>query len=220
MAEKNTTVGLRESTKENLEPLKKNSEADTWDGFLQGLVDDNLDVSIEEMETQEVETHERVEQTRATVVGVLEAVDEAGMTDEVVDIIKSLSEQNMLAQNQQILEHLMEKSRQGEPVNDVDRLLAEVVMKTESSREAGQSPAAEIARGLFSETEHRAAERTQTEREASGQSAAVSDGSSDTDGYNVDSTLFTGSESSEHEPHYSRADGMASNRESDVEDDE
>lgn len=181
MSGKNTTLGLKESTKKNLEPLKEESEATTWDGFVNGLVEDSLNVSLEEMEAQEVETHERVEQTRATVVGVLEAVDEADMTDEIVDIIKSLSEQNMLAKNQEILEHLMEKSRQGQPVNDVDRLLAEVVMETEGSRKAGQSPAAVIAQGLFSGKEHRAAERTRTEREETVGTASVSEENPDSD---------------------------------------
>lgn len=163
MADENTTLGLKKSTKKELEPIKEASEATTWDGFVNGIVEENLEVSIEELEAQEVETHERVEQTRATVVGVLEAVDDADMTDEIVDIIKSLSEQDMLAQNQEILEHLMEKSREGEPINDVDRLLADIVMETESSRGPEQSPAAAIATGLFSGKEHAAAERTKTE---------------------------------------------------------
>lgn len=194
MSEKNTTLGLKESTKQSLEPVKEASEATTWDEFVNGLVENNLDVSLEELEAQEVETHERVEQTRATVVGVLEAVDEADMTDEIVDIIKSLSEQNMLAQNQEILEHLMEKSRQGQPVNDVDRLLAQVVMETESSREAGQSPAAVIAQGLFSGKDRRTAERTRTERGESVQSTTVSEDNSDGDEEELGSDLFSGVE--------------------------
>ena len=210
MSEKNTTLGLKESTKRNLEPLKEASEATTWDGFVNGLVEDNLNVSLEEMEAQEVETHERVEQTRATVIGVLEAVDEADMTDEIVDIIKSLSEQNMLAQNQDILEHLMEKSRRGQPVNDVDRLLAQVVMETEGSRKAGQSPAAVIAQGLFSGKEHRAAERTRTEREETVESATVSEDNPDVDEEELGSDLFTGVErasddSSDMEPNFNIA---------------
>lgn len=197
MADENTTLGLKKSTKEELEPIKEASEATTWDGFVNGIVEENLEVSMEELEAQEVETHERVEQTRATVVGVLEAVDDADMTDEIVDIIKSLSEQDMLAQNQEILEHLMEKSRKGEPINDVDRLLADIVMETESSRGSEQSPAATIAKGLFSGKEHAAAERTKTEREATVQSTAVSDEESDSEDDDLASELFSDTEESD-----------------------
>lgn len=175
MSEKRTTIGVKESTKRKLESLKEASDADTWDEFADMYANKTLDVSLEELEIEEAETHERIEQTRATVVGVLEAVDEAGMTDEIVGIIKSLSEQNMLAQNQDIVEHLMEKSRRGEPLNDIDQLLAQVVMETENSREGGKSPAAEIARGLFSSKDQTTAERTQTKRDETIQSASVSD---------------------------------------------
>lgn len=189
MGDRNTTIGLKESTKKELEPLKKESNAASWDEFIEDLVDANLDISIEEVDSHEVETHERVERTRATVVGVLEAVDEADMTDDVVDIIKELSKQDMLAQNQEIIDHLIQKSKEGESVNDVDRLLANVVMETEGKRGPEQSPAAAIAQGLFTQTEQAAAERTTTERDSTSQNATVSESEDE-----KSSPVFTGVE--------------------------
>ncbi|MDS0223627.1 hypothetical protein NDI54_19995 [Haloarcula sp. S1AR25-5A] len=194
MSDRNTTVGLKESTKDQLEPLKKESDAASWDEFINNLAAENLDVSAEELNAQEVETHERVERTRATVVGVLEAVDEADMTDEIVDIIKSLSEQDMLAQNQEIVNHFIEKSKRGEPINEIDKLLADVVKETESERGPEQSPAAAIARGLFTETEEATAERTRTERDATVRDATVSENQSEIKSEEPDSDLFTGVE--------------------------
>jgi hypothetical protein len=194
MSERNTTVGLKESTKNKLEPLKKESGAASWDEFIDNLAAENLDISAEELSAHEVETHERVEQTRATVVGVLEAVDEADMTDEIVDIIKSLSEQDMLAKNQEIINHFIEKSKRGESINEVDKLLAEVVKETESERGPEQSPAAAIAKGLFTETEEATAERTRTERDATVQNATVSESDSEMEVGEPESDLFTGVE--------------------------
>lgn len=196
MSERNTTVGLKESTKDKLEPLKKESEAASWDEFINNLAAQNLDISAEELNAHEVETHERVERTRATVVGVLEAVDEADMTDEIVDIIKSLSEQDMLAKNQEIINHFIEKSKRGESINEVDKLLAEVVKETESERGPEQSPAAAIAKGLFTETEEATAERTRTERDATVQNATVSERDSEMEVGEPESDLFTDIEDS------------------------
>lgn len=174
-----TTLGIKQSTKDRLEPIKKDSDANTWDEFVDGLVEGTLDVSLEEIELHEVERRERVEQTRAVVVGVLEAVDETDMTDEIVEIIKELTQQDMLATNQQIVDHLIEKSERGESINEVDRLLAEVVSDTEQSRGAEQSPAAAIAQGLFGEKEKAEADRMTLERGTTTRKADLSADDSD-----------------------------------------
>ena len=162
-----TTIGLSRDVKNRLEPIKDKSDATSWDEFMDRLVAENLGIEPEDLDEDTVERHERVEQTRATVVGVLEAVDEADMVDEVVEIITALSQQDMLAQNQQIIEHIMEKSNNDGKINEADRLLARMVMETESSREQA-SPAAAIAQGLF--TERTTAERTTTEQNSNQES--------------------------------------------------
>lgn len=156
-----TTIGVSNEVKDRLEPLKKEWGANSWDEFMDDLVERNLDVEIENLDDVTVEKRERVEQTRATVAGVLEALDEAGMVDEAVDLIKELSQQRMLAEHRRIVDHLIEKSREGEEVNKVDRLLARMVIETESTRDQ-ETPAAEIARGLFNEST--TAERTTTQQ--------------------------------------------------------
>lgn len=185
-----TTLGIKQSTKDSLEPIKKASDANTWDEFVDDLVEGTLNVSLEEIDSHEVERRERVEQTRAVVVGVLEAVDETDMTDEIVDLIKELTQQDMLATNQQIIDHLIEKSERGESINEVDRLLAKVVTDTEQSRGAEQSPAAAIAQGLFGEKEKAAAERMTTERETVSRKAGLSAGDSDSTAGELEDGLF------------------------------
>jgi hypothetical protein len=96
------------------------------------------------------------------------------MVDEAVEIIKELTQQRMLAEHQRIIQHFLEKSRNGEPPNEMDKLLARIIVKTESVRDQ-ESPAAEIARGMF--TESTTAERTTT-REVSSSSAGQESGSS------------------------------------------
>ncbi|WP_276300846.1 hypothetical protein [Halorussus lipolyticus] len=123
----------------------------------------------------EREQHERVEQTRATIIGVLEALDETDMTDEVLELAESLCQPNILAKNQEIIEHLLEKAKSGEPLNEADKLLAEVVMKTEQERDGEQSPAAEIAQGLFAQTEKTTAERTTSEKKTNPREVTTSE---------------------------------------------
>lgn len=156
-----TTIGLSDDTKSRLEPIKEEWGAPSWNDFLNDLVEDNVDINPEELDELTVEKKERVEKTRATAVGVLEALDEADMVDEAVDIIKEMSQQRMLAEHQQIIEHFLEKSRNGEPPNEMDRLLARVIIKTEGIRDQ-ETPAAEIARGLFNEST--TAQRTTTQK--------------------------------------------------------
>lgn len=119
--------------------------------FLDELVKENVEIDPEDLDEVTVEKREQIEQTRATVVGVLEALDEANMVDEAVDIIKELSQQRMLAEHRRIVEHLIEKSKTGGEINEVDRLLARMVIETEGTRDQ-ETPAAEIARGLFDES--------------------------------------------------------------------
>lgn len=158
-----TTIGVSDDVKARLEPVKEEWGAPSWDAFMNDLVEQNVDIDPEQLDEVAVEKHERVEKTRATAVGVLEALDEADMVDEAVEIIKEMSQQRMLAEHQQIIEHFLEKSRNGDPPNEMDRLLARVIIKTEGVRDQ-ETPAAEIARGLFNEST--TAERT-TRQEAS-----------------------------------------------------
>lgn len=159
-----TTIGVSEEVKARLEPVKEEWGAPSWDAFMDDLVERNVDIDPEQLDEVAVEKHERVEKTRATAVGVLEALDEADMVDEAVDIIKEMSQQRMLAEHQQIIEHFLEKSRNGEPPNEMDRLLARIIIKTEGVRDQ-ETPAAEIARGLFNEST--TAERTTTQEVSS-----------------------------------------------------
>lgn len=134
---------------------------------------------VEHCDRVEKEQHERIEQTRATIIGVLEALDETDMTDEVLELAENLCQPNILAKNQEIIEHLLEKAKSGEPLNEADKLLAEIVMKTEQEREGEQSPAAEIAQGLFAQTERTTAERTTSEQKASSKRASAGKSSSE-----------------------------------------
>lgn len=189
-----TSIGVSEEVKARLEPVKEEWGAPSWNAFMDDLVEQNVDIDPEELDGVAVEKHERVERTRATAVGVLEALDEADMVDEAVEIIKEMSQQRMLAEHQQIIDHFLEKSRNGEPPNEMDKLLARVITKTESVRDQ-ETPAAEIARGLFNEST--TAERTTTQEVSSSTSDQNAPKTSvteeDGDLSNSDS-LFTGVE--------------------------
>lgn len=159
-----TTIGVSDEVKARLEPVKEEWGAHSWDAFMDDLVEQNVDIDPEQLDEVSVEKRERVEKTRATAVGVLKALDEADMVDEAVEIIKEMTQQRMLAEHQQIIEHLLEKSRNGDPPNEMDKLLARIVIKTEGARDQ-ETPAAEIARGLFNEST--TAERTTTQEVSS-----------------------------------------------------
>jgi len=188
-----TTIGVSKEVKARLEPVKDEWGAPSWDAFMDDLVEQNVDIDPEELDEVAVENHERVEKTRATAVGVLEALDEADMVDEAVEIIKEMSQQRMLAEHQQIIEHFLEKSRNGEPPNEMDKLLARVIIKTEGVRDQ-ETPAAEIARGLFNEST--TAERTTTQEISSSSGRQDDDSHLDDEGEtsNNSSPLFTGTE--------------------------
>lgn len=188
-----TTIGVSNEVKDRLEPVKEEYGAPSWDAFLDDLVEQNVDIDLDQLDGVSEEKRERVEKTRATAVGVLTALDEADMVDEAVEIIREMTQQRMLAEHQQIIEHLLEKSRNGEPPNEMDRLLARVVIKTEGLRDQ-ETPAAEIARGLFNEST--TAERTTTrEVSTSGNPQTESDNSTDENGTSLDSgSLFSGTE--------------------------
>lgn len=163
-----TTIGVSDETKSRLEPVKKEWGAASWDEFMNDLVEKNVGIDPEQLDEVTVEKQERIKKTRATAVGLFEALDEADMVDEAVEIIKEMTQQRMLAKHQQIIEHFLEKSRKGEPPNEMDRLLARIIIKTEGVRDQ-KTPAAEIARGMFNEST--TAERTTTrEVSASGTS--------------------------------------------------
>ncbi|MFY4815743.1 hypothetical protein ACOJIV_24105 [Haloarcula sp. AONF1] len=188
-----TTIGVSNEVKDRLEPVKEEYGAPSWDAFLDDLVEQNVDIDLDQLDGVSEEKRERVEKTRATAVGVLTALDEADMVDEAVEIIREMTQQRMLAEHQQIIEHLLEKSRNGEPPNEMDRLLARVVIKTEGLRDQ-ETPAAEIARGLFNEST--TAERTTTrEVSTSGNPQTESDNLTDKNDTSPDSgSLFSGTE--------------------------
>jgi hypothetical protein len=188
-----TTIGVSNEVKDRLEPVKEEYGAPSWDAFLDDLVEQNVDIDLDQLDGVSEEKRERVEKTRATAVGVLTALDEADMVDEAVEIIREMTQQRMLAEHQQIIEHLLEKSRNGEPPNEMDRLLARVVIKTEGLRDQ-ETPAAEIAKGLFNEST--TAERTTTrEVSTSGNPQTESDNSTDENDTSPDSgSLFSGTE--------------------------
>lgn len=145
-----TTIGVSNDVKSRLERVKVES-GQTYDEVVDDLLEQNLDIDIEDLDEYAVEKHERVEKTRATVVGILEALNEADMIDEAVELIESLTQPSMLTEHREVVDYLIEKSKNGQDVNEVDRLLARMVIETEGSRET-ESPAAEIARGLFTDT--------------------------------------------------------------------
>jgi hypothetical protein len=188
-----TTIGVSNEVKDRLEPVKEEYGAPSWGAFLDDLVEQNVDIDLDQLDGVSEEKRERVEKTRATAVGVLTALDEADMVDEAVEIIREMTQQRMLAEHQQIIEHLLEKSRNGEPPNEMDRLLARVVIKTEGLRDQ-ETPAAEIAKGLFNEST--TAERTTTrEVSTSGNPQTESDNSTDENDTSPDSgSLFSGTE--------------------------
>lgn len=183
-----TTIGVSDEVKNRLEPVKEEWGARSWDDFMNDLVEENVDVDPEELDEVTVEKREQVEQTRATVAGVLEALDEANMVDEAVDIIKELSQQRMLAEHRRIVDHLIEKSKTGGEVNEVDRLLARMVIETEGTRDQ-ETPAAEIARGLFDGST--TAERTTKQKVSSSgdQSGTDEESSHNQDESTIDSQI-------------------------------
>ncbi|KOX94219.1 hypothetical protein [Halorubrum tropicale] len=193
-----TTIGVSNEVKDRLEPVKDEYGAPSWDAFLDDLVEQNVDVDLDQLDGVSEEKRERVEKTRATAVGVLTALDEADMVDEAVEIIREMTQQRMLAEHQQIIEHLLEKSRNGEPPNEMDRLLARVVIKTEGLRDQ-ETPAAEIARGLFNEST--TAERTTTrEVSSSGTQQTESGAPIDENDASPDSgPLFSGTEDADED---------------------
>ncbi|WP_436927562.1 hypothetical protein [Halosimplex amylolyticum] len=67
---------------------------------------------------------ERIEKTRATAVGLLEALDDADMVKQAVEIIKEMSQQRMLAEHQEIIHPVLEKSRNGALSSSVPPQLA------------------------------------------------------------------------------------------------
>lgn len=164
-------IPVNPATKQRVDELKREAGAESFDELVVMMVEDNLDISWEDIDVQE--TEERIERTRATVVAVLEAVDEFDLTDEVLNIVKTLSQQNMLAKNQEIVDHLLEKAKNDDQLDEVDWLLAKVVMETEQEREMEQTPAAEIAQGLFALTDTTTAERRKIERRTESKSATI-----------------------------------------------
>lgn len=160
-----TTIGVSNEVKARLEPVMEEWGASTWDEFMNDLIRENVDIDPENLDEVAVEKQERVEKTRATAAGLLKALDEADMVEEAVEIIKEMNQQRMLAEHQEIIQHFLEKSRNGEPPNEMDELLARILIKTESVRDQ-ETPAAEIARGLFNEST--TAEQITTQEVSSG----------------------------------------------------
>jgi len=159
---KETSITVKREVKDALDKAKKESDANNWSEFVQGLAEEEIGIDWDEVGVRE--TEEKVGYTRATIVAILETVEEMDLTEDILDIVEMLGEQNMLAKNQEIVDYLLQKAKDGKPLNETDRLLAEMAIRIEESRDEKQSPAAEIAEGLFAETDRATAKRrTKTE---------------------------------------------------------
>lgn len=147
-------------THETIDRLKQETGSESFDAVVRDMAEENLDADWEDLTVEQRE--QRLEQTQTTIVAIIEAVDEYDLTEDVLDILKSLSQQDMLAKNQEIVGHLMRKAEAGQEPNEMDRLLARIVIQTEQERDIEQSPAGEIAQGLFSGSDTTTATRTET----------------------------------------------------------
>lgn len=128
------------------------------------LINERNEFSIEDVSAVKAEEHQKIRETKTAAKGLLEALDEMDLLDDakgiIRDMIDELTEQDMLETNQDIVDYLLQSARDGDELTEFDRLLAEVVIETEQARDAAESPAAELARGLFSGEDSREVERS------------------------------------------------------------
>lgn len=190
MSESRTSITLRGSTGEKLRDLKQASNAENWDEFLTGVVDDaeHVEVNLEDLNTVELEKTEKAKETHAMAVGVLEAMQRTGIKEDVLDLIEELRKTEMVEMNKQVVKHVLQKAQTGEPLNEADRALLDMVIEIESQRDSGPDVASVIADGLFGETEERTAERTTTQRATDKDTSTQA---SDGDIEDFDDDLFT-----------------------------
>lgn len=143
--------------------LKKASDAATNAEFIRGLIDETegVEVRMEDLETVELEKTEEAKETRAMAVGVLEAMQQTGIKEDVIDLIEELRKREMVEMNQEIVQYLLQKAKQDDPLNDADRALIDLVVRVENTRD-GDGAATAIAEGLFGEVGETTTETTTT----------------------------------------------------------
>ena len=193
MSDPRTRITLRENTGEKLRDLKEASNAGTWDDFFTGIVDeeDDIEVNLEDLNTVELEKTEKAQETRAMAVGVLEAMQRTGIKEDVLDLIEELRKTEMVEMNKRVVQHVLQKAKSGEALNEADRALLDMVVEIESQRDSGPDVGSVIAEGLFGETEEQTAEQTTTKR-ATAEDAATEDSTIE-----FDDSIFTGVEDAE-----------------------
>jgi hypothetical protein len=193
MSDPRTSITLRENTGEKLRDLKEASNAGTWDDFFTGIVDeeDDIEVNLEDLNTVELEKTEKAQETRAMAVGVLEAMQRTGIKEDVLDLIEELRKTEMVEMNKRVVQHVLQKAKSGEALNEADRALLDMVVEIESQRDSGPDVGSVIAEGLFGETEEQTAEQTTTKR-ATAEDAATEDSTIE-----FDDSIFTGVEDAE-----------------------
>lgn len=178
MGRDGTTMSIRdEQLAKQIRDLKEASNAPTNDAFFRGLIDESeeIEVRLEDLDTVELEKTEEAKETRAMAVGVLEAMQQTGIKDDVIDLIEELRKRELVETNKEIVQYLLDKAKNDEPLNETDYALIDLVVKIEGTREEGGAATA-IAEGLFGEVEETTTETTTTETSANEKSAEISTG--------------------------------------------
>jgi len=96
-----------------------------------------------------------------------------GIKEDVIDLIEELRKREMIETNKEVVQYVLGKAQNGEPLSEADQALLDMVAEIESSREEASAGAA-IAEGLFGETEEAAASTTTTTKTTSERLAGVS----------------------------------------------
>lgn len=164
-----TSISLSDPAAESFRRLKEKADYKTNSELLKALLGQNLDEDVQLGDTVEVELSEEVEEKRALVVGVLEAADEMGLKSDLVDLISELRTQEMVPMCREITEHVLEKAKSGQSLNEADKRLLRLVEEIETNRDYG-TPAGQIADGLFGDSETETTGRTATVRRTDSES--------------------------------------------------
>ncbi|GAA0289697.1 hypothetical protein [Halarchaeum salinum] len=193
MSDPRTSITLRENTGKKLRDLKEASNAGTWDDFFTGIVEEeeNIEVNLDDLNTVELEKTEKAQETRAMAIGVLEAMQRTGIKEDVLDLIEELRKTEMVEMNKRVVQHILQKAKSGEALNEADRALLDMVVEIETQRDSGPEVGSVIAEGLFGETEEQTAEQTTTRTDA------VRESSTEETSIDLDESIFTGVEDAE-----------------------
>lgn len=176
----NTSITVNQEVKDRLGTLKEASDADYWNDFLWDLAESELDLGVEDFESAELELTEEAMETRALVVGILEAMQQTGIKQDLIDLIEEIRTREMVEKNQKIIEYILQKAKNGESLNEVDETLIDMVIEIETSRE-GEGAATAVAEGLFGELEGSRSTTTTTEISTSERSAEMNTNSDQLD---------------------------------------